>query len=155
MSSKIDKEEINEYECDIKILNKPAKFILTNKNIIIKKEKGLFFKKLKETDRISLDDIKISGDNVGIKQSHNQITIQSTQKNITFDCASSLEAIKIYEKLVGTKTGKSIAERGYLKFKNWQKTALGGLVTGTVVKKVWQNRDKIIDTIKMLFIKRK
>lgn len=90
---------------------------LTNERMIFEQEKGLFHKKLKVMDIISIDDIKIYKEKVQIKQKKKMIMMQTIDKNITFSCMNTFVAAKIMNEIIHLKTGSNLLERGKGKIK--------------------------------------
>lgn len=81
-----------------------VKFTLTNKKLIFEKEKGIFKKKLKAFDIIPLENIKIYKDKVLAKNEDLSVTIQTIDKNITFDCSNTSDAKEIVKEIKRLKT---------------------------------------------------
>lgn len=146
-----EKEESILFEGKVKIerFKKEVKLSLTSKNMYFEKEKGLFRKKLKLVDMISLADIKVYKEKVQVTQKEEQVMIQTIDKNINLSCASSSEAKQIAKEIINIKAGSTFsrASKKISKFaksaginsestKKLTKTVLVSLVTYFLKKKI-------------------
>lgn len=114
---KNDEVILFEGQVTYKEIKSEVKFILTNKKMVIEKEKGLFKKKFKLIDTILLDDIKIFKNDVQVKNNKEEVLIQTIEKNITFICSDISEAKKIVGEIIDIKTDSNSYERGKNKVK--------------------------------------
>lgn len=92
-------------------INSNVKLTLTNKKIIVEKEKGLFKKKFKVIEKILYDDIKVYKNKVQLKQNKSMVIIQTYKKNISLVCKNIFEARKLMEEIKTIKTGANWFER--------------------------------------------
>ena len=93
------------------------KVTLTDKKITFEKLKGIFSKKLKVVDIISIDDIKQYKDKPGIKIKDNSVKVSNTKGDYLFTCESVSIAKSCYKELIDVKTGTDAIGRGANKFK--------------------------------------
>ena len=93
------------------------KVTLTDKKITFEKLKGIFSKKLKVVDIISIDDIKQYKDKPGIKIKDNIVKVNTTKGDYLFTCDSVSIAKSFYKELIDVKTGTDAIGRGANKFK--------------------------------------
>ena len=93
------------------------KVTLTDKKITFEKLKGIFSKKLKVVDIISIDDIKQYKDKPGIKIKDNIVKVNTTKGDYLFTCDSVSVAKSLYKELIDVKTGTDAIGRGANKFK--------------------------------------
>lgn len=123
--NKLENDEVIIFEKNIIFGKKNYEgiLILTNKNIILKKEKGIFIKKLKVVDNIKIDDIKVYKNNVQIKQDKITIKIQAINKNYEFNCKNSKDAKEIVKEVINIKTNTTTFERTKRKIVNTMKLA--------------------------------
>lgn len=112
-----DESIILERQVKVESIKSDIKFTLTSKNIILEKEKGIFKKKLKVIDIISLSSIKVYKDKVQIKQRKSDLIIQTTNKNVIISFSNGIEAKKIEEEIISIITGSNIIERSSSKLK--------------------------------------
>ena len=104
-----------------------VKLLLTNSNLIFEIKKGLFRKEYKTYDVISLESIKEYKDKVQIKCKKNKISMQTTNKDVSFVCKNSFEAKKIMEQIINVKTDST----GVKRFSN-AVVKLGGVALSVV-----------------------
>lgn len=112
-----DESIIIERQVKVEGIKSDIKFTLTTKNMILEKEKGIFKKKLKVIDVISLSSIKVYKDKIQIKQRKSDLIIQTTNKNIIISFSNAIEAKKIEEEIISIITGTNIIERSSSKLK--------------------------------------
>ena len=152
---KIDEKLI--YETNVKYgkYNSNVHFSLTNQRILFLKEKGIFRKKLKTIDEILINNIKMYKDKVQIKQKRSTIFVQTFDKKYKFTCNNIFEAKKIVEEIIIAKTGNNILDRANNKinnaFQNFKKiSSIIGVIAllPSGIKKLNENKDKIIDFVK-------
>ena len=104
----------------------PVQITLTSKRIIFEQEVGFFKKEKKLIDIISLESIKVYNNEVQITQNNEEVSIQSTEKNI---------------KLIDTLTGTTLGERRTDKIKDAINTIddVLGIDTRNTIKGVMEN----------------
>lgn len=93
------------------------KLTLTEKKLTFEKLKGIFSKKFKVIDIVSIDDIKLYKDKPGIKIKDNTVKINTIKGDYTFICDTQSVAKKLYKELMDVKTGTDAIGRGANKFK--------------------------------------
>jgi len=128
------------YETFVKYKNSKSDYLLNiaNNNIIIYKKKGILNKKFKETIRILIDDIKIVGNKIKVEQKKNTIKISTFEEDYVFELNSVIDAKKLKEEIIKTKTGTGLLERTSKKVLNVSNIAqnsikvVGGVATAFV-----------------------
>jgi len=93
------------------------KVTLTDTKIIFEKLKGLFSKKLKVVDIISINDIKQYKNKPGINVKDNMVKVNTIKGDYIFNCDNSNIAKTFYKELIDIKTGTDAIGRGANKFK--------------------------------------
>ena len=124
MNFQIEEDEVILYEGSVwyeKTSNDKSYAVdltLTSKRMIFEQEKG-FFKKQKELlDIIYLSDIKVFNGEVQCKQKMEELQIQTNSKVFSIIFNGILEAKKVYNKIINTITGTTMATRGSDKVKS-------------------------------------
>lgn len=103
--------------------NIKADLIVTNKKIVVEKERGFFRKSKKLIDLIPLTDVKTYNDSVKIKNDKETVYLQTITRNISFTCSSVKNAKKVCEKIITARTGKNFYIRNKAKLKKGIKIA--------------------------------
>lgn len=88
-----------------------AELTLTNKNIVIQQEKGLFFKRIKVVDKMPYSDIKVYKNKARVLQNGINIVIEGVNGNLEFASSNVIEGKKITEKIITIMTDKNIITR--------------------------------------------
>lgn len=111
--SKLEKDEIIIFDKEIIFgkNNYEGILTLTNKNIILKREKGIFIKKLKVVDNIKIGDIKEYKYKVQVKQENLIIKIQTINKDYEIICKNTKDAKEIVKEIINIKTETTAFER--------------------------------------------
>lgn len=111
---KLEKDEIIllEGQARVEEFKSEVRYVLTSKNILFEKEKGILKKSLKVVYKIPLENIKVYKDKIQIIQKKSDILIYAIDKTITISCSNTMEALKIKEKIIEAKTGHSKFKRG-------------------------------------------
>lgn len=120
MEYQLDNDEVILFENFVKYgkIKQKVKLILTNKNLILEKEKGIFKKKMHVIEKIAITKIKIYKNKVQIKQKKNIISMQTFDKNIEFTCENMFEAKKVFEEIINTRTDSNLLDRSTQKVNN-------------------------------------
>lgn len=119
----------------------PVQTTLTSKRIIFEQEVGFFKKEKKLIDIISLESIKVYNNEVQITQNNEEVTIQSTEKNIKLIFEYKSDASKFTNKIIDTLTGTTLGERRTDKIKDAINTIddVLGIDTRNTIKGVMEN----------------
>lgn len=116
----LQSDEVVLYEGDVtcKEYKGNLKLTLTSYKMVFEKEKGIFKKECELVDIALLENVKFYNDEAQIKQKGAEVTIQTTEKNLTITFSGMLEARKFTGKIVDAVTGTSLAKRGSNKIKD-------------------------------------
>lgn len=116
---KLDNKEVILYENNAyyEEIRKDIKLILTDKKIVIEREKGLFKKELKLVEIIPLEDIKIYKGKIQVNRKNNIVVIQTIDKNISILFDKDKSARKLEKEIINAKSGTSSLDRGKNKLK--------------------------------------
>ena len=106
------------YEKDSSDKSYDVDLTLTSKKMIFEQEKGFFKKQKQLFDIVNLSDIKIFNDEVQCKQKLDELQIQTNNKAFSISFDGILEAKKVYNKIINTITGTTMAKRGSDKVKS-------------------------------------
>lgn len=124
MNFQIDEDEVILYEGSV-LYEKDSSdksydvdLTLTSKKMIFEQEKGFFKKQKQLFDIVNLSDIKIFNDEVQCKQKLDELQIQTNNKAFSISFDGILEAKKVYNKIINTITGTTMAKRGSDKVKS-------------------------------------
>jgi len=159
--------EINEkiiFEALVKYGKSDVLLKLTNKNIILEKEKGVFKKKYKIIENIFIDDIKVVGDKIKIEHKKKVLKIYTNEKEIEFVFENTADARKVSQLIIELKTGSNLLERTskkVVKISNVAKKSVKAIGTASIAvvgtyKMIKDNKDVVVDaakTVKSLFKK--
>ena len=115
---KLDNKEVILYENNAyyEEIRKDIKLILTDKKIVIEREKGLFKKELKLVEIIPLEDIKIYKGKIQVNRKNNIVVIQTIDKNISILFDKDKSACELEREIINAKSGTSSLDRGKNKF---------------------------------------
>ena len=164
INNKLDNDEVILYESSIQYgkENTDGKLILTNKNLIFYKEKGIFSRKLRADKKVLVNSIKVHKDNVSIKQNNKTITMQTAVGDVTFECKNIFEAGKLVNKIKDVRTDSNVVDRAYKKYNNFKTSDVGKALVGggltwmaTHPKQTVKGAKKVAKVIKTLFIRGK
>lgn len=116
---KLDNKEVILYENNAyyEEIRKDIKLILTDKKIVIEREKGLFKKELKLVEIIPLEDIKIYRDKIQVNRKNNIVVIQTIDKNISILFDKDKSARELEREIINAKSGTSSLDRNKSRFK--------------------------------------
>lgn len=132
----------------------PAELTLTNKNIVIQQEKGIFFKRIKVVDKMSFSDIKVYKNKARILQSGVNIVIEGVNGNLEFASSNVIEGKKITEKIITIMTDKNIITRtteNALKLVKGVAALTGVVATGIAsFVAIKNNKIQILDALESL-----
>lgn len=127
---------------------------VTNANLIFEEEKGIFKKKFKSIEEIDIRRIVVYKDKVQIKHKKNNISIETFDKTINFECKDILEATKVKEEILSI-MGYNVLERTKNKVNKLSGIVKGvGAITAAAVaipkgiKVINKNKKEIVNTIK-------
>ena len=151
MNNKLENDEKELHKTIVKYRNIDTQLTLTNKRLIFEQEKGLFRKKMKPIETILIDNIKMDNDKVKIEQNNKIVILQTNAKDVSFICNNLLDARKIVEKIISTKTGESVLDRVSDKTKKIAENATKVVVaTGALATAIVKNRKTILKAFKTI-----
>jgi len=151
MNNKLENDERELHKTIVKYRNIDTQLTLTNKRLIFEQEKGLFRKKMKPIETILIDNIKMDNDKVKIEQNNKIVILQTNVKDVSFICNNLLDARKIVEKIISTKTGESVLDRVSDKTKKIAENATKVVVaTGALATAIVKNRKTILKAFKTI-----
>lgn len=154
------------FECMVSLQNNKYDILLslTEKNLLLKKKKGLFHKTYKVIIDILITDIKVVNEKVRIEQNKNRVTIYTQNDEFHFNCENVVDAKKLIEEINKLILGEGSFERSTKKVvKVMNKTKHIAQVVGSVAittaatfKVIYNNKEKLKDAVKTItnFIKK-
>lgn len=115
----LEKDEVVLFDKQIIVeeFKSEVKLTLTSKKMIFEKEKGIFKKKLKVIDIISIANIKVYKETAQVEQKKANVIIQTIDKNVTLSCSNVSEAKKIADEIINLRTGSNKLKRNSSKLK--------------------------------------
>lgn len=145
----MDNQEKELYRMMVKYKNVNTQLRLMDKSILLEQEKGLFKKKWKNVETILLDNIDMENDKVKINLDNKIVKIYVSNKEIAFMCDNVVDAKKIMDKIISTKTGETTLDRLGDKTKKIVENTTKVVVSiGTLAGVVIKNRKKIAKAAK-------
>ena len=154
------------FECMVSLKNDKYDTLLslTEKNLLLKKKKGLFHKTYKVINDILIEDIKVVNEKVKINQNKNRVTIYTQNDEIYFTCENVTDTKKLIENINKLVLGEDFLERttkrGVKLMDTTKKIAetIGVVAVSTVgvIKAIKENKGVLKNTIKTItnFIKK-
>ena len=148
------------FECMIALKNEKYNVLLslTEKDLFFKKKKGIFQKKYKIINDISINNIKVINEKVKIEQKKNKITIYTQDDEVCFFCENVIDSKRIVEEInkliLGENFLKRTSKKGVKALNIVKDTAkvVGGLAIASAgaYEAIKENKDSIKQAAKSI-----